>query len=103
MLKGYDGPSADEHIEMDEWGGALSGYAPIRDAWGETIAVLGVDIAADLLLETGRDLHRMIWLILSIGLFASILLGLWLSSRISQPVINLAERCVHRGTFRASC
>ncbi|MFH0997866.1 MAG: HD domain-containing phosphohydrolase [Pseudomonadota bacterium] len=95
MLKGYDGPSADEHFEMDEWGGALSGYAPIRDDLGETIAVMGVDIAADLLLETARDIHRKIWLILIIGLLASIFLGLWLSARISQPVTKLAEGTRH--------
>jgi hypothetical protein len=35
LLKGYDGPSADEYIETDEWGSALSGYAPIRDDRGE--------------------------------------------------------------------
>jgi putative nucleotidyltransferase with HDIG domain len=95
MLKGYDGPSADEYIEMDEWGGALSGYAPIRDNQGETIAVIGVDIAADIILETAREIHCKIWIILIVGLFASILFGIWFSARISKPVIKLVEGIRH--------
>ena len=95
MLKGYDGPSADESIEMDEWGDALSGYAPIRDDQGKTLAVLGVDIAADIILETAREIRRKIWLILIIGLFASIIFGIWLSARISKPVIKLVEGTRH--------
>lgn len=95
MLKGYDGPSADEHIETDEWGAAMSGYAPIRDAGGKTVAVLGLDIAADILLETKRGIHRHIWIVLLVGLVASILLGIWLSARISQPVIKLVAGTRH--------
>ncbi len=95
MLKGYDGPSADEYIEMDEWGGALSGYAPIRDDQGKAIAVIGVDIAADIIWETAREIHRKIWLILIIGLFASMFIGIWLSARISKPVIKLVEGTHH--------
>lgn len=95
MLKGYDGPSADEHIETDEWGATLSGYAPIRDARGEAIAVMGVDIAADILFETKREIHRHIWFILIVGLMASILIGIWLSARISQPVTKLLAGTRH--------
>lgn len=95
MLKGYDGPSADERTEIDEWGDALSGYAPIRDDYGKTIAVIGVDIAGNLLLETIMEVRRKIWFILVIGLLVSIFLGIWLSSRISLPVIKLVEGISH--------
>jgi hypothetical protein len=45
LLKGFDGPTADRSYDLtDEWGVALSGYAPIRDETGRAIAVLGVDI-----------------------------------------------------------
>lgn len=95
MLKGYETATADEQIETDEWGASLSGYAPIKDHRGKTIAVLGVDITADVLSETGRNIRTTIWIILAIGLIASIILGLWLSARISQRVINLVEGTQH--------
>ncbi|MEN6374668.1 MAG: HD domain-containing phosphohydrolase [Smithella sp.] len=95
MLKGYDGPSADQYIETDEWGASLSGYAPIKDNRGETVAVLGVDITADVLLETERNIKRNIWFILIFGLIASIILGVWLSAMISRRVVNLVEGTHH--------
>jgi len=46
MLKAYGGPAADKKITSDEWGSFISGYAPIRDSDGKSIAILGVDIDA---------------------------------------------------------
>ncbi|MDO8489623.1 MAG: hypothetical protein Q7S42_05915 [Candidatus Omnitrophota bacterium] len=43
MLEAYNGPSADRKIATDVWGTFISGYAPIRDTDGATIAILGVD------------------------------------------------------------
>lgn len=40
MLKAFSGTSADNKIEFDEWGVTLSGYAPIRDKYGEAVAIL---------------------------------------------------------------
>jgi len=42
----FQGPAVDTQITQDKWGTYISGYAPIRDAKGETIAVLGVDMDA---------------------------------------------------------
>lgn len=95
MLKGYDVPSADDHIETDEWGTSLSGYAPIKDGRGRTVAVLGVDVTADALSETERHIKRNIWFILIIGLIASVILGLWLSARISRRIVDLVEGTQH--------
>jgi len=95
MMKGYDGPSADDGLETDEWGATLSGYAPIRDTRGNAVAVLGVDVAADVLVETERNLMRNIGLILACGLIVSVLLGIWLSTRISRRIIQLVEATRH--------
>ena len=46
MLVAYSGPAADKKITSDEWGKFISGYAPIRDTSGKSIAILGVDIDA---------------------------------------------------------
>lgn len=43
MLEAYNAPTADRKITTDAWGTFISGYAPIRDTTGVTIAILGVD------------------------------------------------------------
>ncbi len=43
----FEHPAVDQAFTEDQWGILISGYAPIRDADGRTIAVLGIDMAAD--------------------------------------------------------
>jgi len=95
MMKGYQSPTSDESIEKDEWGATLSGYAPIKDDRGNTIALIGVDIAADVLVETERIIRRTVWLMLLIGLVLSMFPAFWLASRISQRVSRLVQGTHH--------
>jgi HAMP domain. len=37
-------PTASENAYTDKWGTYISGYAPVRDANGNTVAVLGIDM-----------------------------------------------------------
>lgn len=39
-------PSVDSLVTTDKWGAYISGYAPIRDATGNTVAILGIDMDA---------------------------------------------------------
>ncbi|MFH0790686.1 MAG: HD-GYP domain-containing protein [Candidatus Omnitrophota bacterium] len=91
MLKGFERPSADKKLEADEWGVTLSGYAPIRDQNGKSVAVLGVDIMADDVCAIQREVHRRAFLVLTLGIILSILLGLLISRRISNPIRKLVE------------
>ena len=43
----FEQATVDSTFTTDQWGILISGYAPIRDATGNTIAVLGIDMAAD--------------------------------------------------------
>lgn len=47
MEDAFTGPTADPSITSDVWGRWLSGYAPIRDADGRAVAILGLDMHAD--------------------------------------------------------
>ena len=40
------GPAVEKEPYTDEWGTVLSGYAPIRDADGTAVAIVGVDVFA---------------------------------------------------------
>jgi hypothetical protein len=48
MVKGLKGSAADNEIMFDEWGATLSGYAPIFDKNRRAVAVVGVDMDAQI-------------------------------------------------------
>lgn len=43
----FDGPTVDDDFTFDQWGMLITGYAPIRDASGKIIAVLGMDMVGN--------------------------------------------------------
>ncbi|MBX3120379.1 MAG: HD domain-containing protein [Fimbriimonadaceae bacterium] len=43
-------------LETDQWGTFLSGYAPIKDEHGQTVAVLGIDIEASQVMTQEKQL-----------------------------------------------
>jgi len=91
MLKGFFGPSADKKLMRDEWGITLSGYAPVFDKNGKAVAILGVDIAAEDVYNTRKEMHRRGIFVLAAGIFVSLALGLLISRRITDPIKKLVE------------
>ncbi|MCX5696330.1 MAG: hypothetical protein NTW18_06760 [Candidatus Omnitrophica bacterium] len=69
MMAAYNGPSADKKITTDVWGIFISGYAPIRDSEGRSVAILGVDSDA----SSMRDMQKGAKVRGKIALFAGIL------------------------------
>ena len=89
MLRGFDEPTADRKIELDEWGKTLSGYAPIRDAVGKPIALLGVDIDARDVYMIQREVVTRTALVALIGIVLALVLGFLISGRVIDPVQRL--------------
>jgi hypothetical protein len=86
LLRGMQVATADREYATDAWGVALSGYAPIRDAAGRAIAVLGVDVARADVVISFRRLDRSVALALAVlsvlalalvGLVLAWIVGLW--------------------------
>ncbi len=95
VLKAYDQPSADKKLMVDEWGVTLSGYAPIRDKNGRTVAILGVDIAAEDVYRIQQQVkQRSIWVLVT-GVLLSIILGLVVSRGITNPIEKIVEGTRH--------
>jgi nitrate/nitrite-specific signal transduction histidine kinase len=77
MPLGFDGPIADVEYGADEFGVWLSGYAPIRDAAGQAVAMVGVDMLADDVLKAQSDVRRASLVgfgVAYIGVFAAVYL-----------------------------
>ncbi len=91
MIKAWDGPGADRKLEKDQWGVLLSGYAPLRDKSGRTVAVLGVDMQAKDVYAARWNANMRILYVFFAGIFLAVILGMAVSRRITQPVEGLAE------------
>lgn len=46
-LQNLTAPAVDESFTTDQWGTFISGYAPIRNAEGDVVAMLGIDMNAE--------------------------------------------------------
>jgi putative nucleotidyltransferase with HDIG domain len=95
MVNSYDHPAADAKLMVDEWGVTLSGYAPIRDKNGKTVAILGVDIAAEDVYQSQQQAKsRSIWVLVT-GILLSVILGLVVSRGITNPIEKIVEGTRH--------
>ncbi|MBF0619686.1 MAG: HD domain-containing protein [Candidatus Omnitrophica bacterium] len=89
MLKAYDGATADREIEKDAWGVTLSGYAPIKDINGSTVAVLGIDMLASDVAILEQGLLRRTIFIFFLGLIVASFVAYGISRHITNPVNEL--------------
>lgn len=95
MLAAFNGPAVDADIGVDEWGVTLSGYAPIRDKSGKVVAIIGVDMSAQDIYHTQRELKIRGMLVLFAGLLLSLLMGILVSRRITERIERIVEGTRH--------
>lgn len=83
LSAGLLGPSSDKDITFDKWGSWLSGYAPLRNAKGQPVAVVGVDMSAEVIAQSRAELLRSVGigalLIIPIIFLAAFLVARWVS------------------------
>ncbi len=84
-------PTADTKLNQDKWGVWLSGYAPVKDKNGRTVAIVGVDFNVTTILEKERRLRRTAWLVFAI-LSTLTLLASLLFERLRQATDELREK-----------
>lgn len=87
----YNGPLIVKDLYTDAYGTVLTGYSPIKDENGNTVAVLGTDIKAnDFFTVTRQTLYPFLtfiaFLILIISVLAIVLIYLW-----DKQAVALAE------------
>jgi len=90
MRRAMQGPCADADVCPDEYGLTLSGYAPIKDAAGRVVGLLGIDVDG----STVEAMRGKLLAILALGAFGAVVLGaglaLFFAGRIHRPVRALA-------------
>jgi diguanylate cyclase (GGDEF)-like protein/putative nucleotidyltransferase with HDIG domain len=91
MWDGLSGPAADREPGADQWGTWLSGYAPIRDRNGRTVAILGLDMSVQEAIREERAMLPTAALGLALCLLLAVALAVRLASFFCRPIASLAE------------
>ncbi len=84
-------PSASESVYTDKWGTFISGYAPVRDDNGNTIAVLGIDVEASNLPEQVSAVRNTYIGLLGILIVAGTLAVFFLSRSLALDINRLTS------------
>lgn len=94
-------PKVNQDYSKDSFGIWLTAFAPIRNAAGETVAVLGADIAAHRIQTLLRQLliGDLVAMMISLSLAAA--LAAWLSGKVTRPLTELQDfvRGIGRGNY----
>lgn len=88
LIQGFDRPVAEERPYRDEFGLSLSGYAPLRNAEGRTVAVVGVDVQARRLTEIRNRVWTATGALFGVGLIL-VAAASWLVARSIRYPLGL--------------
>lgn len=88
LIQGFDRPVAEERPYRDEFGLSLSGYAPLRNAEGRAVAVVGVDVQARRLTEIRNGVWAATGALFGVGLLL-VAAASWLVARSIRNPLGL--------------
>jgi HAMP domain-containing protein len=91
MMKAFDGPIADVEMGADEYGVWLSGYAPIRDAVGNSVGIVGVDMTADDVIQLQGQIRNVSILVFIIAYAVVFVAVFTLSSTLTRPLMHIID------------
>jgi GAF domain-containing protein/HAMP domain-containing protein len=94
LVENFDsmtGPIVEPGIYTDEYGSFLSAYAPIFSSDGRHVGVVGVDIAADVIVQEQRQILYGSILVSLAVMVIGVLLGNLAGNAITRPIIRLAQ------------
>ncbi len=103
MLAGLEAPTVEEAPYSDAWGTFLSGYAPLRDASGAVVGLVGVDIRMARVERLERRLLGVTALLYGLAVAALVLVGAGVGRNLRGPLERLiaVTSAVEEGELRA--
>ncbi|MFA5134538.1 MAG: hypothetical protein WC505_01985 [Patescibacteria group bacterium] len=91
LEEGLTKPSVDPQITYDKWGSWLSGYAPLKDSSGKTVAVVGVDFAAATINSEEREMLTTIAQFVGAAILILLIATYLVARKISAPYKMLSH------------
>ncbi len=91
LLDGFTVPTCDDELTKDKWGMVLSGYAPIRNAQGLVVGLVGIDLAAEHLAALRHAFRWQCFIVVIAVILASLIIALMLSRHLARPLTALRD------------
>ncbi|MCX7779855.1 MAG: HD-GYP domain-containing protein [Negativicutes bacterium] len=82
-------PSADSEFFTDQWGTTLSGYAPVFNSRGETVAIVGLDMTMDYFLADLKIFRDKFLYIATAASILAFLISLALTHAFAKRMLEL--------------
>lgn len=95
VLQAFKEPTVNKELIRDTWGSYMSGYAPIYDAGGNAVAVLGLDMSGETIEATRGTVKQNIVTIFIFSILLSVILGVFIAVRLTGPIHTLVEGTKH--------
>jgi len=104
MTSAFTGPSVEKDFVERPWGTVLAGYAPIKNARGEVIGIVGVDMDAAVVQNRMDFVGQTIYLILFLGILCAGLIIAIFSRTMIRDIHMLIESAnkISRGDTNVS-
>lgn len=97
LLYGFVRPRADRRAHLDRWGKTMSGYAPIHNAAGQPVALIGVDMSIETVDAKLSAIRRAGFVSMCIALSVAVAMGWYFSRAIFRPLARLQHALVKVG------
>ncbi|MBX3023645.1 HAMP domain-containing protein [bacterium] len=88
---GFRQPTVADRFTTDRWGTVLSGYAPIRDATGQAIAVVGVDVSAADVRQLKLEVRMLTLGVFGVAALSISVLGWFVGRNVRKPLGHITE------------
>jgi HAMP domain-containing protein len=89
LVDGFVTATASPEFYTDKWGTFLSGYAPVRDEKGNAVAVIGVDMKVEKVLDKQKFIGSLVYIIMGASIIIAGLIILFFSRTIIKDIRSL--------------
>ncbi|MBX3271884.1 MAG: HAMP domain-containing protein [Sandaracinaceae bacterium] len=86
MLAAFRAPVVESRVYRDAWGRHLSGYAPIRDATGSVVAIVGIDMSARRVAAAERRALTTTLTMYGVAVVLFVIGGVLLGRNVRRPI-----------------
>jgi methyl-accepting chemotaxis protein len=91
LIQGFTAATASPEFYTDKWGTFLSGYAPLIDDTGNTVAVIGVDMAVEKVLAKQKFIGSLLYIIIGLSIVIAGFIILFFSRTIIKDINSLTK------------
>ena len=97
--KAFEEPWVNRELIKDSFGSYMTGFAPIKDAQGNTVAILGLDMSGSTIEVTQNAVKQYLIAVFILCVFLSVFLGFFIASRLTDPINRLVAgtKCIAAG------